>query len=306
MVHLVFSGGSQLAFYELGVMIEYKPEQIDSIYGTSAGCITGLVTILSKFNSWEDIETYFIKRPWIDIFKIMPKKIVDIQNTKGIYSSKLLCDMLNPLLNTIQCSMENTTLKHLYDITKIPFYIYTTRLTDFKCIELSYKSHPDLTLEKAITMSCSIPFIFEPVYHDNDFYIDGGFYMNYPLKPCISRLQHSLKDCSHNNISETEHNVVGVKFNDPDNKKTIKKDDTLFKYIYFLTTKIINSIKCDDLSLDMIPKNINYREILINDPEGVTLTNMKKTVVDESFRKYMIETGKNYFNDVCKNSTRLS
>jgi NTE family protein len=48
-------------------------------------------------------------------------------------------------------------------------------------VVFSAKSDPDLPIWKAVRMSVSIPFVFEPVHHDGGVYVDGGLSWNYPI-----------------------------------------------------------------------------------------------------------------------------
>ena len=42
-----------------------------------------------------------------------------------------------------------------------------------------------MMLIDAIYITCSLPFIFQPIYIDNTYLIDGGVLYNYPLDICI-------------------------------------------------------------------------------------------------------------------------
>ena len=79
----------------------------------------------------------------------------------------------------------NVTLQEFYDFCKIDLHIFTFELNEFKTVELSHTSHPDMLLVDALTMSSSLPGIFIPTIKDNKCYIDGGVIDNYPLNYCL-------------------------------------------------------------------------------------------------------------------------
>lgn len=84
--HLVISGGGPTIIQTLGA-IQYLFEHnfididnIQSIYGTSAGALLG--TILCLRLEWDDITDYIIKRPWNEVFPINVKSIFDSYTKK--------------------------------------------------------------------------------------------------------------------------------------------------------------------------------------------------------------------------------
>ena len=72
--HLVISGGGPIMVQVLGAIQNLEKnnfidmKNIESIYGTSAGAIVGILICL-KFD-WETINDYIIKRPWNSIIKL--------------------------------------------------------------------------------------------------------------------------------------------------------------------------------------------------------------------------------------------
>ncbi|MDB4726518.1 patatin-like phospholipase family protein, partial [bacterium] len=56
---------------------------------------------------------------------------------------------------------------------------------------LSYFTHPNLSVLKGIQMSCSIPFIFKAVPHNNNFYIDGCVSNSFPID-CVCNYEKSI------------------------------------------------------------------------------------------------------------------
>lgn len=76
---------------------------------------------------------------------------------------------------------ENYTFQDLWNDKKKELYIVTTCLNTHSAVYLNYKTHPDMPLVDAIRMSISIPFLFQSVKMDNNYYVDGGLVDNFPL-----------------------------------------------------------------------------------------------------------------------------
>ena len=88
--HLVISGGGPSMIQSLGAIqtlceLDYiHLKDIESIYGTSAGAIIGLILCL-KYD-FETLYDFIIKRPWHKIFSIQVQDIFDAYSKKGIFN----------------------------------------------------------------------------------------------------------------------------------------------------------------------------------------------------------------------------
>jgi predicted acylesterase/phospholipase RssA len=96
--HLVISGGGPImiqilsAFQELEKNNYVNMKNIETIYGTSAGAIIGIIFSLGF--EWETINDYIIKRPWQDVFPIKVQKILDAYSNKGIFNIKTVAEYM--------------------------------------------------------------------------------------------------------------------------------------------------------------------------------------------------------------------
>lgn len=91
--------------------------------------------------------------------------------------------------------LENLAKQILFDITgdsQITFEGLYLKYGTFLCITgsnistgcLEYFTHltqPNMTIEQAIRISCSYPYVFKAVNYNNSTYIDGGFMENFPI-----------------------------------------------------------------------------------------------------------------------------
>lgn len=192
---LVLSGGAYYMLAQLGVIKEYiasntKPllEQmkIKNIYGTSAGSILGVLITLGV--SIEDIIEYMIHRPWAELFEFRPQKLFTFHKMRSLFNTEeTIVEIMRPFFEAQDVNIKTLTMREMYEKTDKTTYIYTVSMYGFKLMEISYKTHPELLVADAVSMSCGIPLIFEPKKYDGRYYMDGGTCMNYPLEPCLKR-----------------------------------------------------------------------------------------------------------------------
>jgi predicted acylesterase/phospholipase RssA len=273
--HLVISGGGPLGLRYLGALEKLEQEgfwqlnNIESIYGTSIGSIIGAFICL-KYD-WDTLNTYIIERPWNEVFKVNVKQIFDSYYNKGLFNKKLTEIIFKPLLEARDLSV-TITLKEFYEYSKIELHIFTFELHEFKTIELTHKTHPELPLLQALTMSSSLPGIFMPTIMDGGCYIDGGVMCNYPINYCLK--DHVNKDEILGINLAFENNTDGDKFS---NVK-VTQESSLLEYVICITLnsmnyirdnnpleQIQNTVRCftkdNPLSLDVIQESIKSKDL---------------------------------------------
>ena len=250
--YIVLSGGGPaLGLLEYGILKELsikniiKYENIKSLYSTSIGSIISLIYIL-KYD-WIWIDDFFIKRPWEKLINLDTNDYLNLFNTKGLLDENFILNCLRPLLLGKELNID-ITLKQLYEYSNINLYLYTTEFNELNKIELSHKTHPDLSVIKAICMSCCIPCLFQPVYYNNNYYLDGAICVNTPINECLfnekceideilllENDKYNAIDCSNNYYINNNY-----KFNKDDamDLNTIN----LFNYIISIVKKIISKI----------------------------------------------------------------
>jgi NTE family protein len=252
--NLVLSGGGLKGYYFIGAL-KYlyennllKPKRI---IGVSIGAIIGyLLTIGYQIT---EISSLFLK---ISLDKYTPELVLDklfeefycLDNTKII---KMLS-----YLTTSKNMNKLITLDELYQLTKIDFIVGTCNLTKKKYEFISHLTYPDLPAIIALQMSFSLPLIFKPVIYNNNIYVDGGVYNNYPINYLKSDIKKTIGIALNSNEEITDVFGIISSIIDliSDNKKIKKK--------YYLNTIFINRIENYNL-LDFI--NIKeQREDMIN------------------------------------------
>jgi NTE family protein len=278
--HIVLSGGAYLGLYQFGVLKYLNEEKffelsnIKSIHGTSIGGFIGAVLCLNI--EWTSLIEYFVKRPWNKSIQITPNMIFEVLPKKGFFGEEIFIKALEPLFKSKEINT-NISLIDFYELTKKELYFYSVNLNRFELVQISYKTHPELSLIKAINMTCALPYVFQPVLYESNYYIDGALLNNYPVNKCLETMNTSQK------------NILSLKFKFKKTKDKLNENTNLFEYGYILYKKLIKmnrSIeeKCDENIENevLIPAN----ELNIN--EGFEILN------DEKKRNEYIEKGEMY------------
>lgn len=268
--HLVISGGGPIMIQILAAVQELENKKylnmddVESIYGTSAGAI--LAVMFSLNFDWQTLNDYIIKRPWHDLFAIKVQNILDSYTKKGIFDSKTVEKCFKPLLDAKDIPLD-ITLEDFFKFTNKELHMFAFEINDYKVVDISYKTHPNLKLLSAVQMSCALPVLMTPVFIDDKCFMDGGVACNYPLNFCIE---------SGKNPDET----LGFKNKYSDDKIIVNTESTLLDYILNFLFKAVfnvhnnytqpiikNEVICDTsyLSFDMLRaaiSNIDVRKDL--------------------------------------------
>lgn len=282
--HLVIAGGGPMGLCFLGAL-EYlneksiwKVDEIESVYATSIGTIIGAFICLKY--EWEVLNKYIIDRPWNDAFKLTGKQLFEAYNKKGLFDTKLAEIIFSPLLKAKDLSL-NITLKEFYEYSQIDFHLYTFELNTFQTIDLSYKTHPDLQLMTALTMSCGLPGLFMPIFLNNGCYIDGGVMWNYPINYCL-----------HDHPDEDE--ILGINRcnNDDvlnDGNIVISEESSILDFIVGFSVNAMNYIS------KSVKKSRTKNEVICySDGKELTLDVIKESVKNPEMRKDWILKGNKF------------
>jgi len=277
--HLVISGGGHVLFQTLGTIHHLFENNfiditnIESIYGTSAGAFIGTL-ICMKFDL-ETIYDYLIKRPWQDLFKIKVEHILDSYKNKGIFDNKVIEKIFKPLFDAKDIPM-NITLQDFYELSKIELHMYSFEINEYKIHDISYLTHPTLSLITAIQMSCALPVLVKPVFIDDYCYMDGGVTCNYPLNMCITS-------------GKVPDEILGIKNDYGNDKNKVFRDSNVIDYLFNFLSKVIFNLRTDH-----VQQTVKH-EVIIN-TQNISI-NLLHSVISN------IETRKELFNngvEACK------
>ena len=135
----------------------WKYDDIETIHGTSAGAIAGLIVTLNI--NWNDLDNYFINRPWQSVFSFTPQHFLDAYKNKGLLNIENLKLLCLPLFNAADYSID-ITFKELYERCNKKLYVYVTELNNFQLEHFSVDNFPDMKVIDAIYMSSAILLCF--------------------------------------------------------------------------------------------------------------------------------------------------
>jgi predicted acylesterase/phospholipase RssA len=233
--HLVISGGGPSMIQTLGA-IQHLEEQnfiflknIESIYGTSAGAIVGVLICLGY--DWETINDYIIKRPWHDVFNISVQTILDAYTKKGIFDIKTFEKCFKPLFDAKDISMD-IDLADFYKLSHIELHFFTFELNEYKIHDISYMTHPKLQVMTALQMTCSLPVLISPICIDDKCYVDGGVSCNYPVNYCIES-------------GKISDEILGLKNLFCDEKTPIDSRSTIIDFLLSFIFKAVYNVNTD-------------------------------------------------------------
>jgi len=272
--HLVISGGGPILVQILGAIQHLEKnnfidlKNIESIYGTSAGAIIGILICL-KYD-WDTINDYVIKRPWQDVFKIKVQHIFDAYTKKGIFDIKTIEKCFKPLLDAKDISMD-ITLEEFYKISNIELHLFSFEINEYKSHDISYLTHPSLSLMTAVQMTCSLPFLVTPVFFEDKCYIDGGLSCNYPLNVCIAS-------------GKKPDEILGFKNKYSEEKNNINNDSTLLDFLLSFIFKALFSINTEN-------SQIQIKNEVVFDVRYLTFDFLRSALTDIEVRKDLFKNG---------------
>ena len=273
-IHLVISGGGPIMVQVLGAIQHLEKENfvdiknIESIYGTSAGAIVGILICLGF--DWETVNDYIIKRPWQDVFPIKVQNIFDAYTKKGVFDIKTIEKCFKPLFDAKDISLD-VNLSDFYKLSNIELHLFSFEINEYKVHDISYLTHPELSLLTALHMTCALPVLVTPVCVDDKCYIDGGMSSNYPLGYCIK---------SGKNPDE----ILGFKNKYSDEKNCINSESTILDFLLSFLFKAVFSINTDN-----IQPTIKYE--VICDAQQLNFDVLRKSLSNIEVRRDLFKNG---------------
>lgn len=282
--HIVIAGGGPTGFYTYGaakflaINKFWDINNIETIYGTSIGAYIGALFCL-KYD-WETLNDYIIKRPWDKIFNVSPEALFKMWETKGLFGDECIRESLKPLLVAKELDVD-ITLNDFYEYSKIELHMFTIDINDFPlcAVDISYKTHPQLSLITALSMTTAIPFVCKPVIMDNKCFLDGGIVLNYPLQKCLDNTKCEENEIlAFKNYHSTEKKTVK-------NLSGIKEDTTLFNFWIYLMRLFVKQF--NNNQNDTIVSN----EVKCFIDDIVNMDDWKRTLDDKDYREKFIKKG---------------
>ena len=180
--NLVFAGGGLKGFIHIGVLQILEENGILSncknFCGASIGSFFALLLCIGI--SVIDIERLFLCINPKNIVSYHPENLVKLLDRLGCESTDSLENILHIILEK-KTNNPRITMKELYELTNKELCFSVTNISK-QCGEyFNYKTTPDLEVAEACLISMCIPFLFEPRFYKDSYYLDGGIANNFPI-----------------------------------------------------------------------------------------------------------------------------
>ena len=277
--YLVINGGGPTGLLTYGAARHlaktnfWKLVDIQGIYGCSIGALVGV--ILSLDYDWEWLDDYFIKRPWEKLVSTTSSfNLINIYEQKGLLNEQFFLETISPLLKAKDLPVQ-ITLEELYAYNHIDLHLYTTNINSARLdkVDLSHKTHPNLTLFKALQMSMAFPIIIQPVCNGEGCYIDGGLLNNYPLNDCLLQTKCEKDE------------ILAFKNIWSDQKYNIHENSNIVDFLMVIIKKMQMYIDTEDQQEEVK----NTVRCLVEDLED--FSKWSEALSDETMRAKLIEKG---------------
>lgn len=248
---LVLSGGGFSGLSYIGVLYYLEEnnliEPINNFYGCSIGSIFCLLIIIGY--TAKELDIFFNK---LDISNFLNIDISNLFSNYGIKNTNDFIEILKSLMEfkNINCDItfEEIFLKYNKKIT-----IVATCLNTMNAIYLSHLNYPNLTIIESIKMSICVPLLFIPIKMNDNYYIDGGIYDNYPMHLCKKNsigflIKNNFFHSSINTFEDYLLSIIQTFYNNINNN---------FISNYKKNTVVIDSFYSSNFLSENIPKLIN-------------------------------------------------
>lgn len=224
---IVISGGAVKSLSAIGC-IAYLEEAclvqgLKHFVGTSAGSIICLFMVLG-YKAHEIVKFLNDNIVKDEIANINIEDVFGIMDNYGMNLGRNLEYFLNNILYE-KLKLKNVSFLDLAKHTGKDLIVCVANLTKEKEEFWSVDTVPNMSVVKAIKTSCSLPILFAPVKHNDDLYLDGGLYNNFPID-YFTKSMSNIKD------------IIGINIVSVSNKTT----DTFINYIAKLFQTVINKL----------------------------------------------------------------
>ena len=162
---------------------------------------------------------------------------------------------------------------------------FTFEINVFELVDVSYKTHPDLSLLTALHMTCALPVIISPVFMNGKCFIDGGIMVNYPLNKCT----HPEKD-----------EILGFKnkYENYNETNVIDSTSTLLDFLLNFVFKLIYNLNTDE-------KQPTIKNEIVFDCKMMNITVLNEALNSVEHRKQLWESGRKTSNDFLEKRVEL-
>jgi predicted acylesterase/phospholipase RssA len=264
--HLVLSGGGMKGVIFIGALrymyIENLHKNITHIAANSIGSFVALF-IAFKLTIEEIEKIIYDSKDDKDLCNIPTKNYYKIISHLGLCSISNFMEHFKKIIRIKYPDINDSiTFKEVSKRFGINLYFSTTNINRCENRIFSIDDTPDISVFTACEASMSIPLIFNPIAIDGEYYYDGAFSNNFPIKI----FSHVSKENIIGMVLYKEKNNY-----EPSNKKInifylVRQICRMFE-ILRINQVTGNEIKKEDIDYYFIPKDIslqNSMNIVVN------------------------------------------
>ena len=265
---LIFEGGGVLGISYIGAIRaidEFKIlENIKKFAGSSAGAQAATLLALGyTINEFYDIFSNIPLHKFKDGSCGCFRNIYHLFNKYGYYRGNFIYNYFDYLIE--KKLKKNATFLDLFNYNKNHLSITGTCLEKQALEIFDYKNTPNMPIAQAIRISCSVPFIYKPVFYNNKTYVDGGCIRNLPKN--IFDFDNELDECLvFNLISDFDRKIIKI-----NNIKDYTM--SLVKTIY-LSANTVDVLHDKITTVNIEIKNIDSFNFYLDESEKINLINL--------------------------------
>ena len=272
-------GAKGIAFYaalrdahEHGI---WKRQDIRHVFATSIGTVVSIVVLLSE--SWTDLDTYFLHRPWHQLFHL--QDIFTSMSRRGLFGPHQLQQCVAPIFGAADVPL-SITMSEFQSRFNVDLHFFSAKIDgSIESVDINSKTHPHWRVVDAMYASSALPLVFSP-WNDGSsaFYMDGGLFQPYPVTKALE-------------IAEKDH-ILGVCIAPESIRQECFGVDadttTLFDYISLLIRYLASKTMFPSWP-DPLPHEIHVTST------SSTLTNIYRFVYYEEERQALLDHGAQSF-----------
>jgi len=263
--HLVLSGGGMRGVLFVGALrylyLENMHKNITHIAANSIGSFVALF-ITFKLTIEEAERVIYTSAGDTNLCNIPTKNYYKIVSNLGLCSISHFMEHLRKVLRVKYPDMEDITFKEASKRFGVNLYFSTTNINRCENRIFSIEDTPDVSIFTACEASMAVPLIFNPVAIDGEYYYDGAFSNNFPIKI----FSHVSKE-----------NIIGMVIYKEREGYVPTKDKMNIFFIIRQICKMFDILRISQVTLNEI--NSGDKEYYFM-PENITIQNAMNVIVN--------------------------
>lgn len=277
---LVIAGGATKVLTAIGVLRFLEENDmvvaIKDLVGASAGAM--VCAFIALGYSSKEITEFFITNFCKDqaITQMSFEEMFLILTSYGLNNGENLTMVFERMISSkLGPSRKNITFIELAKHSGRNLVVCVANLTKERQEFWNVDTQPNMPITTALRASCAIPVVFTPVIVNEDVYVDGGLYDNFPIdyfKP-----------------PKVPRDILGVNIISTGYQKT----GNFMEYVIFLITSVMNKLSCKMLDDN---KDENMISLELKDDGWFSLMDMSIKITEEQVRTY-VDTGYHKIKD---------